>query len=713
MGTGARARQRGLFCFIGATLIGGSWAAAQTPPPNGYSIQTLMFPGSDYTTTVSGQTTQRSSVFRINAFGAIGTVDRINDNGVDGFVADGSSIQRVGMTGPAYEYSGPSGIRRASAPLTMVSPTHILGSANRYGSDGTGLGTDIWLFNGSTYTVISPTGAAYEHATPGGTFRQVEGYEVSESGHAYGYIARVGSAGEDLGRDAWSYSSASGTHLTGLPGGDYQYAAPGGTHRFDETREGNALGHLIGTTYRFSANGGDLGADAWHFNGTSTTRIGFSGAGYEYATPGGTYRSGYVEALSATGVVTGDTTRYAADGTPLGADAWYYNGANHPIGLTGGIYEHAANPAGLHRESHANGFATNGNILGHSRRFGADGSDLGYDGWDFNGTTTQIVGLTGAGYEYTTPAGIARGNFPTSGNAAGRVIGLSGRYDSVGQSAGQDVWLYDGVTTKRINPVGGDYEHTATAGGVPHRVSIPAILTESDRVWGEADRFNSTSTQIGKDAWTYGDDNQTRIISLTGGFNEYAYAGGGNVRMGGIENWTESGFATGYNIRFSSGGADLGRSSWFYDDDDDLTIPLVFSERNDGYAYTQSHVLTEEGVVLGEYARFEEGTGAAMGLRAFWWSREAGLHDLGTLSGDLAAAGWDSLRIPQLAHGTFVTGAPRFIAGIGLTTNQNPNSGTAFLLAANVPEPSAAALVTLAMTPQMRRRRRAHVAARA
>jgi hypothetical protein len=124
--------------------------------------------------------------------------------------------------------------------------------------------------------------------------------------------------------------------------------------------------------------------------------------------------------------------------------------------------------------------------------------------------------------------------------------------------------------------------------------------------------------------------------------------------------------------------------------------------RDDGFAYTESFVLTEEGVVLGEYVRFSGMS--SLGLRAFWWTRDSGLHDLGDLT-DMT--GWDRLTSAGEANGTTFSGAPFFIGGHGLTTNQIPGYGeTSFLMTAQLPEPSGTAALLLIAPALCRRRRR-------
>jgi hypothetical protein len=234
-----------------------------------------------------------------------------------------------------------------------------------------------------------------------------------------------------------------------------------------------------------------------------------------------------------------------------------------------------------------------GDIVGVSKRFGADASDLGESKWSYSpasGTTTP-VGLYDAGH--TDFNGYQLTVFRTL-NKSGQVAGYSTRYDSLGY-AGLSAWVYDGSTTRRAGLVG--LGHTDSTG------------------------------------FQYSD-----------------------IRM-----LNESGQAIGISGRYL-GNAFLGQSGWFYDDHTDVTHPLVFSQRPNGFAFTDPRVLNDDGSVFGWY---EKSAGSqVLGVFPFYWSLAEGFHELGDLvAGGLGAAGLAQLTNMNIAAGN----GPAYIAGQGRT----------------------------------------------
>src|SRR4029077_11526504 len=107
-------------------------------------------------------------------------------------------------------------------------------------------------------------------------------------------------------------------------------------------------------------------------------------------------------------------------------------------------------------------------------------------------------------------------------------------------------------------------------------------------------------------------------------------ASGGIYRYGFAIAPNEAGDLIGESERDSAIGDDIGQAGWFYDSASGTTMPLEFSVRSsDSYSFTRPRILTEQGVVLGSYDFFEGATFVAE--RAFWWSEQAGFHDLGQL----------------------------------------------------------------------------------
>jgi hypothetical protein len=250
----------------------------------------------------------------------------------------------------------------------------------------------------------------------------------------------------------------------GLTGGDYQWNH-GGLDRHTTISLLNASGQAAGSSDRFSPTGDFNGNDAWFFNGTTSEMINLTGAGYDSNFSGGTERDAFVDGLSANGKVVGESDRFTSVGaSSLGIDSWLYNGSvTVIINPTGTGYEYTDSD-GVHRSGLPLGVDNSAHALGFSSRYAADGSDLGLDTWFYNGSTTTIIGPTGAGYNYTDAAGIHRYNAMRGGDDSLRASGDADRYATDGTYLGSDAWFYSGTTTSIVNLTGGVYEYTAIGG---------------------------------------------------------------------------------------------------------------------------------------------------------------------------------------------------------------------------------------------------------
>jgi len=190
----------------------------------------------------------------------------------------------------------------------------------------------------------------------------------------------------------------------------------------------NSSGQATGTSGRRASNGTSLGADAFQFDGAVSHNISLGGAGYEYATPDGNFRIGDLIGIDNSGNVVGYAVRFGSSGGDLGSDAWRYNGnSTQVVGFTGPGYEYTI-AAGTYRGGTPTAINRNGQIIGHNARYASDGSDLGWDGWLWNAGILHPLGLTGSDYQFPTPNGLKRIHTEESLNASGMVIGWSGRW---------------------------------------------------------------------------------------------------------------------------------------------------------------------------------------------------------------------------------------------------------------------------------------------
>jgi len=244
--------------------------------------------------------------------------------------AAGYSITEVSLTGSGYEYAYRGGTSRYSDAYGLNAAGQVTGYTRRYNALGDALGQDGWLWTGSTTQVVGLTGSGYEGPSTGpggGAVRHTWSVQLNAAGQASGYTLRCNALGKDLGYDAW-LATGSATQLIGLTGAGYEYAYTGpggGTYRRNIGGQINAAGQVIGTTERYNASGTRLGGDAWLWTGSTAQVVGLTGSGYEYASTGpggGTYRSSARDQLNAAGQVAGHTRRFNASGTSLGYDAW-------------------------------------------------------------------------------------------------------------------------------------------------------------------------------------------------------------------------------------------------------------------------------------------------------------------------------------------------------------------------------------------------------
>ena len=78
--------------------------------------------------------------------------------------------------------------------------------------------------------------------------------------------------------------------------------------------------------------------------------------------------------------------------------------------------------------------------------------------------TIQELGLTGTPYDYSSSAGIVQDTTAQFTNNVGEATGWSDRYDSAGNSLGQDVWFFDGTQSREIGPTGPGYSYAVSGG---------------------------------------------------------------------------------------------------------------------------------------------------------------------------------------------------------------------------------------------------------
>ena len=616
------------------------------------------------------------------------------------------TLERIGPAGSVYEAQYNGGMYRADIVGKVNAAGQVFGNTTRLASATLSLGNDAWLWSDGATRLIGLTGPGYEYAhQSGGIYRSDFASQLNQSGQVIGSTRRyVAGTSTPNGQDAWLYSNGT-TSVIGLSGTEYEYASSAQTlaHASD-VKELNESGQVMGDTQRYSANGSGIGQDAWLYINGTTKLIGLTGPGYDFAANGGIGRMTFAFDLNASGEAVGETDRFdPATSTTRGQDAWLYSGGvTQLIGLTGTGYQYVFGGS-IARDSTAAQINNAGSVLGWSNRFSSGGVERGRDAWLYHAGTTTTLGLTGGRYEYAASGGTYRYSNGTGMNEAGMVCGYSRRFSTVGADLGQDMWFFDGSISAAVNLTGGAYEYAKN--GSTYRYAESYVLSEAGDMVGMSKRFTAAGADLGRDAWVHHRGGQTVAINPVGSGFEYT-ASGGTYRYGESGYAILSGDVAGQSKRFGSTGADLGQVAWYYDADSGVTTPLLFSLRDDGYALSSLRVLRDDGTVLGSYELYSGMND--LGSRAFWWNPESGFYDLGALvAGGLSALQWQSLGAVNGAGGVTAAGAPRYLAGWGLIDGQS-GGGIAYLMSANVPEvsPLAGALVTIAGGLGIRRQRR-------
>lgn len=156
---------------------------------------------------------------------------------------------------------------------------------------------------------------------------------------------------------------------------------------------------------------------------------------------------------------------------------------------------------GLNQYSEVNGLNEQGQAVGDSSRFAADGRSLGSSLWFYNGSTTINIGLTDAEHTRSTDGYRWSGNDNGSIgrpllNDAGQVASGSRRFNAAGDYWGYSAIFYNDTTTLNIGLV--DAKHTSEVDGT--RYSIARQLNEAGQVTGYSYRYGAGGVDLGQSA---------------------------------------------------------------------------------------------------------------------------------------------------------------------------------------------------------------------
>ena len=411
------------------------------------------------------------------------------------------------------------------------------------------------------------------------------------------------------------------------------HPAAGDSFEFDAIRDLNDAGHVLGSTNRPSLV--DLGPTAaWIYNGHTTRQIGLTQGPFQRPADG--HAVSRPEFLNDLGHAVGYSERYEAGGQTSYV-AWIDRGQGSvPIGLSGPGYRNTA--TGQSSQLITN-FDDTGHALGYSLRFNGS-QPAGWNAWIDDGSGPVQLGFTGPGYQTTFNQ--YETSQPAAANKAGQVIGVSSLAPGFGPFAdiasGFAAWIDDAspAPPRRLGFTGPGYQNTTTG----YEASTPTDINDAGQTIGSSDRYQGT-TRTGHAAW-FDDGQGPRAIGLTGP----AYVSDDGYAANFARYLNDAGQVVGVAERYSGVPQPLepgqaGRAAWFYDTNTDITHELIFSTRDDGFAFTQPRLLTEDGTVLGFYTLFD--AAATIGDRLFAWNVEEGFIDLQQRTTNFTEDDWDNL----------------------------------------------------------------------
>ena len=210
------------------------------------------------------------------------------------------------------------------------------------------------------------------------------------------------------------------------------------------------------------------------------------------------YIQNYVEGILNNGFVVGSAQQYRGgnDARDAGRTSWVYNGSTtYKIGLIGSEYTGAS---GL-QKSYIDDVSSAGYISGNSDRYNNENRYINAHAWVSDGITTTRIGLNDAVHNRTTSGGNYHYSNALSINDTGMVAGRTHRWTA--GSAGQDTWVYNGVSTIKAGLSGAEF--IRDDGSQVNHIGYNQKITASGMTLGSTSRFNGGSTSKGYAAWHF------------------------------------------------------------------------------------------------------------------------------------------------------------------------------------------------------------------
>ena len=510
---------------------------------------------------------------------------------------------------------------------------------------------------GQTYTIQQISLTGSTYTVGGTPSSSFAAAQTLTTGQVAGTTNRFPSGG---GKDAWFYDPDTNTALeVGLYGPGYQSTVDAA--QVSNIIADNSADDVIGYSNPYSGST-ELGETSWeYFGSTGTTQIiGLYGAGY---TQSGDYSYVIDQAMDSTGDAVGTSKRYDGTNLQVGTDAWYYSASTNSsqvIGFTGAGYNFTTADGAASETSAVKAMSSSGAAVGTSDRYSGSTSE-GQDAWYYvpsSGTTTQI-GLTGPTYQGA--GGLANSSI-TAMSPSGMTVGTTTRYFGGSSGMGADAWLYNPTNNSntQIGLTTANYQN-----GNVEQSSISAVNSLGQAA-GTSFRYLS-GTQIGQDAWFYNPtSNTTTAIGLTGS----VYVSPTNsTRNSSISSLNTNGLVTGTSNRYDGSGNSLGSDAWLYNAATNTTMQIGLT----GAGYVSStgaetsfpSALSNTGLVGGFANRYNGATQEGQD----GWVFDNNTDTTYTLDFSQNAAGSASTTISYISDSGIVVGSYIKYTGASSTTD--------------------------------------------
>ncbi|HUO11075.1 MAG TPA: PEP-CTERM sorting domain-containing protein [Phycisphaerae bacterium] len=439
----------------------------------------------------------------------------------------------------------------------------------------------------------------------GNTYTSVGMTYVNGAGYAVGTTAAANAA-----QLLWVYNpTTSSTSFIGFQSTDAPaYVGSGGsTNTVNNIPNPNDPADVI------SSNGYVLGSTS-RYGYKTTTTTGWNAIGTDawVAAPS--------TAAGATGIVTPTLvapTTTLTDSNGL-TSSYFFTTSDVNTNSTSGINQ-------TYRNSTAYGVNASGQVIGYANRYSggtttlsnSTASGIGTDVWistpGSNGTYTSTplglgvsnsaTGYAGTkafnstNYTYRTSS-LILGKLPnsTSINDSGVVVGMTTRYVPTSTSTlGTDAWMYNyngSGQTYQIGATGGVYSYTSGS----NTTQSTALLqfNPSSQVAGTSNRYGSSTTPTGMDAWIYTPNGTPTTTTSLGSGNGYVQVG-----------LTDASTSTSIGHAYTDSSSYLHQTS------------TIIALNNSGQAAGTSTRYTSTGTNRGSDAWYDSGSGSSVNLNPY------------------------------------------------------------------------------------------------